>query len=271
MLKVLTALLSFTAITIATSASTLFEDTDFQTTTQLSRRSRGRRVYLELDLQLSYMINPNYQHTPTGPAVLSLYVESEGRGNPALKINIRVLDYNNGVILPTPYIKETNFPFLFDREERTTDFVTHGPGIEIYPLGRTAYHNSEIMDAWTGKGIFVDILKQHPAINERYDANNVILYMASHLGLQREGFQANIRRVMQFVEGSRDWYTANGVRFYCEMPLLTYSGRAFKRTFNIELPDAPVILFADEVKDFIRSIAYKVKPPPPFDPTYMAF
>ncbi|MCJ1416352.1 hypothetical protein MMC32_002687 [Xylographa parallela] len=264
MLKVLTSLLSLTAISIATSATTFLEDAAPQPTTQLSRRSPNRRVYLEVDLQLSYAMIHDYQGSPIGPAVLSVYIEADGRLNPSLKFDIRVMEYNSGVTLPTPYVEETSFPFIFDREEATADFVTHGPGIEIYPLGRTTLANHEIMNTWTGKGLVVDLLARHPAINERYDANNVVLYLVEMLNLQRAGFRGDARRVMQFVDGSRAWYNDNGVRFHCEMPLLTYRNRAYKRTFNVENPDAPVILFRDEVKEFIRSIAHKVKPPPQY-------
>ncbi|MCJ1438093.1 hypothetical protein MMC27_007480 [Xylographa pallens] len=262
MLKVLTSLLSLTAISVATSASTLFEDAVPKPTTQLSRRSPHRRVYLELDLQLSYAMIHNYQGSPTGPAVLSVYIEADGRLNPSLKFDIRVKEYNNGVILPTPYVEEASFPFIFASEEATAEFVTHGPGIEIYPLGHTAFANHEIMNTRTGKGIVVDLLKMHPAINEKHDANNVVLYLVNLLDLQREGVRPNAGRLMQFVAGSREWYREAGVQFNCDMPLLTYKNRAYKRTFNIELPDAPVVLFPDEVKEFILSIAHKVKPPP---------
>ncbi|MCJ1293344.1 hypothetical protein MMC34_004898 [Xylographa carneopallida] len=264
MLQFLTSLLSLAALSLATSANPPPEATDLHPHPQLSRRTPSRRVYLELDLQLSHAIIQDYRGTPIGPAVLALYVEADGGRNPSIKIDIRVLDYNSGVVLPTPYVEETAFPFIFAREEQTAAFVTHGPGIEIYPLGRTALHNDDIMNVWTGKGRLVDVLKIHPAINERQDANSVILYMANELYLQRESVHADLGRVMQFVRGSRQWYADNGVRFYCEMPLLTYRSRAFKRTFNIEMPDAPVILFGNEVRDFIRSIAHKVVPPPPF-------
>ncbi|MCJ1285879.1 hypothetical protein MMC26_005221 [Xylographa opegraphella] len=268
MLQLLSSLLSFAAIAAATSTCPPSKNPDPHPPTQLSHRSLNRRVYLELDLQLSHAIIPDYSGTPTGPAVLAVYIEANGAANPSLRFDIRVLEYNNGVVLPTPYVEQASFPFLWPREEQTAPFVTHGPGIEIYPLGRTALRNSEIMDDWTGAGVVFDVLKLHPAINDVQDANNVVLYLVNHLNLDREGIQSNLTRVIEFVRGSRDWYRANNVRFYCEMPFMTYRNRArdLLRTFIIVLPHNPVLMCPSEVREYIERIAHKVTPPPPFDP-----
>ncbi|MCJ1316061.1 hypothetical protein MMC15_001381 [Xylographa vitiligo] len=265
MLKLLIALLSFTAISVATAARTPSEHADPRPTAQSSRQSVGRRVYLEVDLQLAHALIRGYRGEPNAPAVLSIYIESDTTNNPALKANIRVIDYHYGVVLPTPYVEETSFPYLFPGEQQA-GFVTHGPGIEIYPLGVTTLQNHAIMDSWTGEGIIRDLLKESPAINDVHDANNNILYLANSLGLRREGFHPDVNRVMDYVTGSREWYRQQDIRFYCEMPLVTYQGHNFKRTFNVEKPGAPIILFNDEVKDFIQSIAHKVKPPPSMEP-----
>ena len=227
-------------------------------------KSRGREIYFEVELQQEFSEgtsrDPSLDRTPARTAI---WINEHSTGGVALRIDMRLVEYNPGVFVFTPYVQEIDFPFpSLPRSISDHTAAILRPGAEIYPMGEIWFNNLDIMDFRTGKGFVLDLIKTEPMLSSTVTDPNVFTYQLL-FDLLGSGNEPNNPQLASRIRKSRDYYASKNPSFISLISLVAYQagphGR-YRRWFNVQNVEQPVNVAEDEVVVSLVSVMGMIVP-----------
>ena len=252
---------------IPISAQTLdMLETNDTRPTKRARRPRGREMYFEVELQGEFREgtskDPSSDLIPVRSAI---WINQHRYGGVTLKIDMRLVEYNPGVFLFTPYVQEVDFPFpLLPPANRVPGTVALiRPETEMYPMGEIWFEDLDIMDFRTGKGFVLDVLLKEPILSSALMDPNVFLFQLSLdlLGINQD--DARVPRLVSTLTKSRNYYLRKNPNFFSLIPLIAYQagpGGMHRRWFNVQHVEQPVNVEEHDVPMSLLSVASSITP-----------
>ncbi|MCJ1317958.1 hypothetical protein MMC15_003285 [Xylographa vitiligo] len=249
------------ASTLATYANDLSEHN--QTFSHLIPRSRNRRVYFEVTLNLPF--GEGTSSSPAHfPAKTAIWIEGAPLED-ALKIDLRLVRYPSTpcVTLFTPYVQELHFDFprLPPGTHELGDWITVQPGVEIFVCAETHVSNREIMAIANGHGILLDRIAADTVLTTELIDPNVFMYnlLMDFVGSSEGRYE----RLLRHIADSRALSQQKNSAWVAFMPVAVYQagdGGKYRRYFDIRDAENTEGLGSRQIIPFISSIAGEVMP-----------
>ena len=227
-------------------------------------KMRGREIYFEVELQQGFAEGTSRDPSlDIIPARTAIWIDEHRMGGAALKIDMRLVEYNPGVFLFTPFVQEIDFPFPhLPPILRDHTAVSIRPGVEMFPTGKAWFNNLDVMDFRTGKGFVLDIIKGDPMLSSTERDPNVFLFQLLFYLLGNDN-EPQIPLVVSRIEQSREYYRSKNPSFVSLIPLVAYQagphGR-YRRWFNVQNIEQPVNVAEDEVAMSLISVSGMIVP-----------
>ncbi|MCJ1421625.1 hypothetical protein MMC32_007991 [Xylographa parallela] len=265
---ILLSYLPHAAYLCALLASVLAADTNDpsvfnQTSSHLIPRSRNRRVYFEVALNLAFGEGPSSGPVQF-PVKSAIWIEGSPLEVP-LKIELRLVRFpsNPSFTMFTPYVQELffEFPHLPPATYSIGDWLTVQPGVEIFSCAETHVSNTEIMNIIDGKGILLNRIKSDSVLSTALVDPNVFMYdlLLDLVGASEWRYE----RLLNHIVDSRHFFQRKNPAWVALMPLAVYQAGEngkYSRFFFLRDIEKPQGLESAQRKSFIDSIADEVMP-----------
>ncbi|MCJ1294695.1 hypothetical protein MMC34_006253 [Xylographa carneopallida] len=233
-----------------------------QTASQLTPRSRNRRVYFEVALNLAIDEGPSSGPVHF-PAKTAIWIEGAPMEDP-LKIDLRLVRYTSSppVTLFTPYVQELffEFPRLPAGTYEIGDWITIQPGVEIFTCAETSVTNMEIMKIADGRGILLTRIKSDGSVlSTALEDPNIFMYnlLMDFVGASQWKYE----RLLNHIVDSRTYYRQKDYNWVSLLPVAVYQAGGngiHRRFFDIRDVEKPVGLLTAQSLPFINSITTEV-------------
>ena len=232
----------------------------------LSKRAkrRGRHVYFEVELQQEFTEGTSRDLSQDiTPVRTAMWISGHRLGGVPLRIDMRLVEYNPGVFVFTPYVQEIDFPFpSMPRPPRGHASVAVLPRAEMYFVGDIWLNNLDIMDFRTGEGCVLDVLTKEPSISSAAMDPNVFMYELL-FDLFGSDHEPDVPQLASRIANSRDYYVRKNPSFISLVPLIAYQagpGGRHRRWFNLQNIEQPVNVAEADVPTSLLSVASMIAP-----------